>query len=79
MKECFVETGDVGEYISSLCWSSAMPNEPRCLDSLGSLETKNKFLARGLECLVNFSFVLSRSLTSAGRVGFEYLMLELLN
>lgn len=73
MKERSVETGDAGEYISSLCRSSGMSNEPHCLESLGLLETKNMFLTRDLEFPEDLLFVLSRSLASACHVGFECL------
>lgn len=79
MKECSIETGDAGEYISFLCRSSGMSNEIRCLESLGLLKTKNMFPTRALECLADFFFVLSCTLASAGYVGFERHMLELPN
>jgi hypothetical protein len=55
MKECSVETGDAGEYISSLCRSSGMSNEPHCLEILGLLETKNMFLTEAWSVLRIFS------------------------
>ena len=51
----------------------ACSNEPRCLESLGLLETKNMFLTRGLERPADLLFVLSWSLASACHVGFECL------
>lgn len=57
-----------------------MSNEPRCLENLRLIETKKKFLTRGLECLGDYFFVLSWSLAtrvaSAGHVGFECLRVE---